>query len=75
MSALNNTYKVLESDTDFLAAALAQSKVSVWFRPEDDPEGHIMDYGGIVEGYSPESVKIAGGRFIRERFEFRVYIK
>ncbi|AIQ69516.1 hypothetical protein PGRAT_19160 [Paenibacillus graminis] len=72
---LSTTYKVLESDTDFLTAALSQTKVSVWFRPEDDPEGHIMDYGGIVEGYSPESVKIAGGRFIRERFEFRVYIK
>ncbi|WP_256701044.1 hypothetical protein [Paenibacillus sp. P46E] len=72
---MNNTYKVMESDTDFLAAALAQSKVSVWFQPEDDPEGHIMDYGGIVEGYSPNSIKIAGGRFIRERFEFRAYIK
>ncbi|AIQ69517.1 hypothetical protein PGRAT_19170 [Paenibacillus graminis] len=72
---MNNTYKVLESDTEFLAAALAQSKVSVWFRLEPDPIGHMMDYGGIVEGYSPESVKIAGGRFIREQFEFRVYIK
>ncbi|OKP91351.1 hypothetical protein A3848_09595 [Paenibacillus sp. P32E] len=72
---MSTTYKVLESDTDFLVAALTQSKVSVWFRPEDDPEGHIIDYGGIVEGYSLESIKIADGRFIRERFEFRVYIK
>ncbi|MNE89727.1 hypothetical protein D3C80_1871710 [compost metagenome] len=71
----NVAYRVLESDTDFLTAALAQSKVSVWFRPEDDPEEHIMDYGGIVEGYSLESVKIAGGRFIRKQFEFRAYIK
>lgn len=60
---------------DFLAAALAQSKVSVWFRPDDDPAVGIMDYGGIVEGYSPESIKIAGGCFIREQFEFRAYIK
>ncbi|QQZ58986.1 hypothetical protein JI735_19880 [Paenibacillus sonchi] len=72
---MSTTYKVLESDADFLTAALTQSKVSVWFRPEDDPETRIMDYGGIVEGYSPESIKIAGGRFIRERFEFRAYIK
>lgn len=52
--------RVLESDTYFLTAALAQSKVSVWFRSEDDPEGHIMDYGGIVEGYTPDSIKVAG---------------
>lgn len=69
---MNNTYKILESDTDFLAAAIAQSKVSVWY---PDPFGHLMDYGGIVEGYTPESIKIAGARFVRERFEFRTYIK
>lgn len=67
------TYKVLESDTDFLAAALAQSKVSVWCREDPDPIGHLMDYGGIVEGYTPESIKIAGAHFVRERFEFRSY--
>jgi hypothetical protein len=72
---LSTTYKVLENDTDFLVAALAQTKVSVWFRPEDDPEARIMDYGGMVEGYTPESVKIAGARFVRQGFEFRAYIK
>ncbi|AIQ29393.1 hypothetical protein P40081_15480 [Paenibacillus sp. FSL P4-0081] len=72
---MNNTYKVLRSDIDFLAAALAQSKVSVWYREDPDPIGHLMDYGGIVEGYTPESIKIAGARFVRERFEFRAYIK
>ncbi|MNI80281.1 hypothetical protein D3C73_1368000 [compost metagenome] len=72
---MSTTYKVLESDSDFLAAALSQSKVSVWFRPDDDPEARIMDYGGIVEEYFTESIKIAGGRLIRHRFEFRAYIK
>ncbi|MRN56860.1 hypothetical protein [Paenibacillus monticola] len=72
---MSTTYKVLDNDIDFLAAALSQSKVSVWFRLEDDPEGHMMDYGGLVEGYSTETIKISGGRFVRERFEFRVYIK
>lgn len=72
---MNTAYKVLENDWDFFVAALAQSKVSVWYREEPDPIGHLMDYGGLVEGYSSETIKIAGGRFVRERFEFRVYIK
>jgi hypothetical protein len=72
---MNNTYKILRSDIDFLAAALAQSKVSVWYREDPDPIGHLMDYGGIVEGYALKSIKLSGSRFVRERFEFRAYIK
>lgn len=72
---MNTKYKVLESDTDFLTAALAQSKVSVWYREDPDPIGHLMDYGGLVEGYSPETIKIAGSWFMRDRFEFRAYIR
>lgn len=71
---MNTAYKVLENDKDFFTAALAQSKVSVWYREDPDPIGHLMDYGGIVEGYTPESIKIAGSYFVRERFEFRAYI-
>ncbi|AIQ68447.1 hypothetical protein PGRAT_13100 [Paenibacillus graminis] len=55
----------MESDADFHVAALAQSKVSVCCGQKMIQKG--VDYGGIVEGYSPESIKIAGGRFIRER--------
>ncbi|MEK8212588.1 hypothetical protein [Paenibacillus sp. FSL L8-0463] len=75
MNELSTTYKVLESDTDFLTAALSQSKVFVLYREGPDPIGHLMDYGGIVEGYAPDSIKIAGEYFVRERFEFRAYIK
>jgi hypothetical protein len=39
------------------------------------PEGHMMDYGGLIEGYSLGSIMIAGSRFFRERFKFRAYIK
>lgn len=67
-------YKLLESDTYFLATALAQSKVSVWYREYPDPIGQLMDYGGIVEGYTPESIKIAGTRFVRRQFEFRAKV-
>ncbi|AKG36069.1 hypothetical protein [Paenibacillus durus] len=67
------SYKVLESDADFLAASLTQVRVSVWFRLDPDPIGHLMDYGGAVEEYTTETVKIAGSRFFRHRFEFRAY--
>lgn len=72
---MSTTYKVLESDTDFLTAALNQSKVSVWHQYDDYPEGRINDYGGMVEGYHPGMVKIAGKWFRRDRLEFRAYIK
>lgn len=72
---MNIIYRVLSNDTDFLVAALAQSQVSVWYRESPDSIGHLMDYGGVVEGYTPESIKINGARFVRERFEFRAYIK
>lgn len=68
-------YKVLVTDSEFLTAALAQSRVSVWYREDSNPIGHLMDYGGIVEGYTPDSIKLAGAHFVRRRFEFRVYIK
>ncbi|MNC83474.1 hypothetical protein D3C75_1374510 [compost metagenome] len=64
----------MESDTDFLAAALTQTKMSVWYREEPDPIGHLMDYGGIVEGYTPESIKFNGARFVRKWFDFRTCI-
>ncbi|UQZ34623.1 hypothetical protein C2I18_14470 [Paenibacillus sp. PK3_47] len=68
---MNHIHKVLESDTDFLAAVLSQVKVSVWYRADPDPNGHLMNYGGIVEKYTPESVKLSGSYFVRSRFEFR----
>ncbi|MEK4047594.1 hypothetical protein NSU18_28715 [Paenibacillus sp. FSL H8-0048] len=72
---LTTKHKILESDTDLLLAALAQFKVSVWYQAEPDPIGHLMDYGGLVEGYTPESIKIAGALFNREHFEFRVSLR
>ncbi|MEK3658191.1 hypothetical protein NSQ29_01350 [Paenibacillus sp. FSL F4-0236] len=69
------THKILHSDTDFLTAALSQVKVSVWYREDPDPIGHLMDYGGIVEGYTPDSIKLAGSHFVRGQFEFRAEIK
>ncbi|MFK4348117.1 hypothetical protein ABH894_002601 [Paenibacillus sp. RC62] len=33
------------------------------------------DYGGPVEKFSPESIKINGKYFMRNQFEFRVDVK
>ncbi|CAH1216196.1 hypothetical protein PAECIP111890_04373 [Paenibacillus sp. JJ-223] len=70
---MNNTYRKLETDTDFFVAALSQTRVSVWIVLQDREE--IMDYGGVVEAYSNVSVKIAGSRYFRDKFEFRVQVK
>ncbi|MFK0524730.1 hypothetical protein ACINKY_21250 [Paenibacillus illinoisensis] len=67
---MNNTYKVLSTDMDFLTAALTQVRVSVW-HVQDDREA-LMDYGGPIEEYSPLSIRIMGGRYFRSMYEFRV---
>ncbi|WP_179088150.1 hypothetical protein [Paenibacillus odorifer] len=60
----------MESNPDFLSAALVQSMVSVRFRLDPDPIEHLMDKGGL-----DESIKLLGSRFIGKRFEFKAYIK
>lgn len=65
-----NTYHVLQADTEFLVAALFQTRVSVWFVLPD--RERIMDYGGLLEAFSDVSIKIAGNRYFRDKFEFRV---
>ncbi|PAD31881.1 hypothetical protein CHH60_08700 [Paenibacillus sp. 7523-1] len=53
-----------------LIAALTQVRVSVW-HIQDNRE-QLMDYGGPIEEYSPLSIKIMGGRYFRNMYEFRV---
>ncbi|MCG7385126.1 hypothetical protein [Paenibacillus sp. ACRRY] len=67
---MNNTYKVLTTDMEFFTAAINQVRVSVW-HVQDDREA-LMDYGGPIEEYSPLSIKIMGGRYFRNMYEFRV---
>ncbi|KAA8750117.1 hypothetical protein [Paenibacillus sp. UASWS1643] len=67
---MNHTYRVLREDIDFFVAALSQDRVAVWHVLED--EDHLIDYGGIVEGYSPIAVNIMGKRYLRGTFEFRI---
>ncbi|WP_337034769.1 hypothetical protein [Paenibacillus illinoisensis] len=69
MNRVNYTYRVLKNDIDFFAAALSQERVSVWQVLEEGEK--LMDYGGPIEEYSPLSIKIMGGRYFRELYEFR----
>ncbi|MMZ48478.1 hypothetical protein D1872_101500 [compost metagenome] len=68
---MNHTYKVLKSDIELFAAALSQVRVYV-VQPLGKDLIDIVDYGGIVEKITPESIKINGSYFFRNQFEFRV---
>jgi hypothetical protein len=72
---MSTAYKVLERDKDFFVAALAQSQVSVWFRLDPDPIGHLINYGGVVEEFTPDSITLSGSNFVRQRFEFRMEVR
>ncbi|MNI96323.1 hypothetical protein D3C73_1547430 [compost metagenome] len=66
-------YKVLKTDLEFLAAALSQARVTV-FELRGDLAGCIVDYGGPVQKWSPESIKIADAYYRRGEFEFRMVL-
>lgn len=68
---LNTAYKVLSSDADIFAAALAQVKVYVVQLVEGKPQV-IADYAGPVQKWTPEYVLLAGMTYRRDEFEFRV---
>lgn len=58
-------YRVLVEDQDFFVAAISQARVVIFNKDQ------LVDYGGTIEKYSPESIKIAGTYYIRELYEFR----
>lgn len=68
---MNYTYKVLKSDIELFAAALSQVRVYV-VQPLSEDIVEVVDYGGPIEKFSPESIKINGKYFMRNQFEFRV---
>ncbi|WCM59291.1 hypothetical protein [Paenibacillus polymyxa] len=71
---MNYTYKVLKSDIELFTAALSQVRVYVVQSLGEDFIS-VVDYGGTIEKFSPDSVKIAGAYYIRNQFEFRVDVK
>lgn len=70
---MSHTYRVLTTDTDLFTAALAQSRVAV-IETRGVQAGCIVDYGGPIQRWTPESVKIADAYYRRREFEFRVPI-
>lgn len=70
---MKSTYKVLTSDADLFAAALAQVKVYVVQLIEGKPHV-IADYAGPVQRWTPDDVLVAGMCYSRDGFEFRVRV-
>ncbi|WP_418041110.1 hypothetical protein [Paenibacillus xylanilyticus] len=59
--------KTLITDIELLAAALAQVHVTIY-----EPGAQIIaDYGGTVEKYTPDYIKVAGTYFRRDIFVFK----
>ncbi|MFD2752364.1 hypothetical protein ACFSUM_18425 [Virgibacillus siamensis] len=58
--------RILKEDKDFFEAALKKARVTVF------SDGHVVDYGGTIEKYSPLSVKIKDTYYMRNQYEFRV---
>jgi hypothetical protein len=62
--------KTLTTDIELFTAALLQRKVSVWGKTADDIYV-LLDRGGIIEKYSPDSVKIRYDEGARKEYYLR----
>ncbi|UMY55384.1 MULTISPECIES: hypothetical protein [Paenibacillus] len=71
---MKHTYRVLNSDIELFAAALNQARVYVVQSLREDMVS-VVDYGGTIEKFSPDTIKIAGAYYMRNQFEFRVDLK
>lgn len=67
---MDAVYKVLESDIDLLAAALLEVKVAVAVK---DMKEDVLERGGQIIEYTPNSVRIRGLSYSRKLYEFRVF--
>jgi hypothetical protein len=70
---LSNIYKVLNTDSEFLTAALSQSQVEI-LEQRGDLADCIIDCEGPVQKWSPVSVKVADAYYMRTEFEFRMVL-
>ncbi|WP_283656280.1 MULTISPECIES: hypothetical protein [unclassified Paenibacillus] len=59
---------------ELFASALSQVRAYV-VSVDEELRVTFEDYGGPVEKFSPESIKINGKYFMRNQFEFRVDVK
>ncbi|MDP4097904.1 hypothetical protein OIN60_14100 [Paenibacillus sp. P96] len=70
---MKSTYKTLDTDLELFAAAVSQVKVYV-VMPMNNKLNIVVNSGGMIEKFTPEAVKINGGFYFRDRFEFRTEI-
>lgn len=70
---MSSKYKILKTHNDFLGAALTQARVAV-FELRGDLAGCIVDYGGVIQKWSPISIKIADSYYMRGEFEFKMVL-
>ncbi|MNC74997.1 hypothetical protein D3C75_1264560 [compost metagenome] len=68
---MNATYKVLVSDGDLFAAALAEADIYV-VQLLDGKPNVIADYAGPLQRWTSEYIELAGMTYRRDEFEFRV---
>lgn len=68
---MNATYKVLVSDGDLFAAAIAECDIYVVQMLEGKPHV-IADYAGPLQKWTPEYILLGGMTYKRDEFEFRV---
>lgn len=66
--------KTLSTDMELFAAMIAQNRVTVWHRSVVGLPC-LIEIGGIIEKYTPTSVKIGDVYYARNEYEFRVQIK
>nr|WP_223264364.1 hypothetical protein [Paenibacillus sp. IHB B 3084] len=57
---------------ELFVAALSQVRVCV-VQPLGEDLIEVIDYGGAVEKFSPEPIKINGKYFMRDQFDFNPY--
>jgi len=66
-------YKALHTDQELFAAAVTQAKVDV-IMSMNSIYSIVVNSGGSIEKFTPEAVKINGGFYFRDRFEFRTKV-
>jgi hypothetical protein len=57
---------ILKTDADFDNAIFFGLNINVW------QDNEILDYGGIIESYSKDAVRINGAYYLKATCEFKV---
>ncbi|CAJ1315889.1 hypothetical protein [Paenibacillus nuruki] len=70
----SSVFKVINTDAELFAAAINQIRVYVMKELETEVDV-IVDYGGVIQKYTSEYVKIQDVYYSRDIHRFRICIK